>query len=276
MQAKRNRARSYPAPLIQATGVLHLCGVAALALGRMDWHWVAGTLLANHGVVFAASVVPRSRLLGPNIVRLPEAAAEKRHVALTFDDGPDPEVTPRVLDLLDRHHAVASFFCIGERAAAHPQLVREIVARGHAVENHGHRHGYAFSFQGPRRMRSEIAAAQRAIADAGGVAPAFFRAPYGVRSPLLDRVLGDLGLRYVSWRWRGFDAVDRDAARVLRRLTKKVAAGDVLLLHDGNTLSRRAQDSTALRVLPSLLERLDDLGLRSVSLASAFGLAGRD
>jgi peptidoglycan-N-acetylglucosamine deacetylase len=262
-----------PAPAIQATAALHLGGALALALPATDWRWVAGALLANHGLIFAATLAPRSRVLGPNVVRLPPASAARREVALTFDDGPDPEVTPRVLDILDRHGAAASFFCIGERAAAHPEVVREIVARGHAVESHSHAHSLAFAWFGPRRLRREVAAAQRAIRDAAGVAPAFFRAPYGPRSPLLDLVLARAGLTYVSWKWRGYDAVDPDPERVFRRLADPLRAGDVLMLHDGSTAACRRFEPTVLRVLPRLLRHFQEHGLRPVTLRSAFGVA---
>jgi len=263
----------FPAPAIQATGALHLCGAVALAFPGGDWRWIAGTLVANHAVLFAGCLVPRSRLLGPNLVRLPADAAARGEVALTFDDGPDPEVTPRVLDLLDRRRAAASFFCIGSRAAAHTGVVREIVARGHAVESHTQHHSHAFGWYGPTRLRREIAAAQDAIASAAGSAPIFFRAPDGVRNPMLDGALARFGLRYVSWRRRGLDAVDGNADRVLRRLVHRVQAGDVLMLHDGAAVRRQPSGPTVLRVLPRLLDALAERGLRSVTLRSAFGVA---
>ena len=113
-----------PAPALQATAALHVGAAVALAWPLGEWSWIVGALVANHAVLFGASLAPRSRLVGPNLVRLPAAAARRGEVAITFDDGPDPEITPRVLDLLDERRAAASFFCIGERAAAHPQLVR--------------------------------------------------------------------------------------------------------------------------------------------------------
>jgi len=265
--------RWYPAPLIQATAALHVGGAVALAFSGTDWRWVAGALVANHGAILAATLAPRSRLLGPNVVRLPEACAARREVALTFDDGPDPEVTPRVLDMLDRHGAVGNFFCIGERAAAHPGVLREIVTRGHAAESHSFRHAIGFAAWGPGGLRRDVEAAQRAIADASGVAPRFFRAPYGPRSPMLDLVLARAGLTYVSWRRRGYDGVDRDPERVLRRLTGSLEAGDVLLLHDGTSAPRRRFEPTVLRVLPRLLRHFDEHGLRPVTLRAAFGVA---
>ncbi|MEX2208044.1 MAG: polysaccharide deacetylase family protein [Myxococcota bacterium] len=259
-----------PAPVLRATAALHIGGALTLAGLPSAWPWIAGTLIANHGLLLAGTVAPRSRLLGTNRTRLPEAAVRRRELALTFDDGPDPELTPRVLDLLDARGAKASFFCIGERAAAQPQLMREIVARGHAVESHSQRHSAAFALYGPWRLLREIEAAQRAITQACGSAPRFFRAPFGTRNPMLEPTLLRLGLSYVSWTRRGLDMVDRRAPRVLRRLLTGLAAGDVLLLHDGVLTRERAREATVLAVLPALLDELVDRGLRAVSLRAAW------
>src|SRR3972149_3606556 len=118
-----------------------------------------------------------------------------------------------------------------------------------------------------RRMRRDIERAQTAIADAAGAAPMFFRAPFGIRSPLLEPVLAGCGLRYVSWTRRGFDTVGRDPAKVLDRLARRLGAGDVLLLHDAP--SARGLASQALAVLPAVLARIAELGLRSVTLRAA-------
>jgi len=171
-----------------------------------------------------------------------------------------------VLDLLDRHRARASFFCVGEKAAAHPELVREIARRGHSVENHSHMHPNAFAFYGPGRLRREVDAAQAAIAGVTGRAPAFFRAPAGFRSPMLDPVMASRGLHYVSWTRRGFDTVDGDAGRVLRRLARGLAPGDILLLHDSGSARTGDGESVVLAVLPVLLDRLAACGLRPVTL----------
>ena len=234
------------------------------------WPDLLGALAANHAVL-ACGMHPRSRMLGPNLTRLPLASSAM--VALTFDDGPDPEVTPRVLDLLDAHGATASFFAIGHRAARHAALAREIVRRGHGLENHTYRHPLSFASWHPGAMLRELLAAQHAIADACGQAPQFFRPPAGLRSPLLDPVLAMVGLSLVSWTRRGYDTVSTRPADVLRRLTRGLAAGDLLLLHDGR--SARAEDGTptVLAVLPGLLARLQESGLRAVSLTQALHAA---
>ncbi len=258
-----------PAPAVGLSILLHAAAVVTLIARPGLWPWIVGGLAANHLLLIAAVLWPRGRILGPNLVRLPPAAAARNEVSLNFDDGPDPEVTPRVLDLLDRHQARASFFCIGEKAAAFPELVREIARRGHSVENHSHRHANTFAFYGLGRLRREVDAAQAAIAGITGRAPAFFRAPAGFRSPLLDPVMAACGLRYVSWTRRGFDTVHGNADMVLRRLTRGLGPGDILLLHDGASARARDGEPVVLAVLPALLERLAAAGLQSVTLPAA-------
>jgi peptidoglycan-N-acetylglucosamine deacetylase len=260
-----------PAAAIKASAALHAGGIVALAAAPEAWGAVLAAIAANHAVLFGASLAPRSRLLGPNLTRLPEAAARRGEIAITFDDGPDPEVTPRVLDLLDRAGARGTFFCIGSRAEAHPGVVREIVRRGHAVENHSQGHSTVFGWYGPDRLRRDIAAAQGTIAALAGRAPAFFRAPFGVRSPFVDPVLAHLGLAYVSWTRRGYDTVDGDAARVVRRLAVRLEAGDVLVLHDGVATGARRGPPAVLEVLPRLLALAAGRGLKPVTLGAACG-----
>jgi len=253
------RARLSPA--LRVSLLLHAAAAVLLATHPEAWLWALAVLGANHLALVLAVLSPRGQLLGPNLVRLPPPAVRRREIALTFDDGPDPEVTPRVLELLDRFQAKASFFCIGEKAAAYPELVKEIARRGHSVENHSYHHRHAFAIFGISRLGREVDAAQAIVAAITGRPPAFFRAPAGFRSPFLDPVLAPRGLRYVSWTRRGFDAVSGNSTRILRELTRGLAAGDVLLMHD--------RAPVALAVLPALLERISAQGLKAVSLASA-------
>jgi peptidoglycan/xylan/chitin deacetylase (PgdA/CDA1 family) len=251
--------------------LLHVVILMAWLIYPASWRWLLGIIAGNHLLLFAAVFWPRGNLLGANLARLPQAARRRGEVALTFDDGPHPEITPRVLEILDRYRAKASFFCVGERASAYPDIVREIARRGHSVENHSHCHSSAFAFYGMFRLRNEVQVDQDAIARITGGYPAFFRAPVGFRSPLLDPVPARCGLQYVSWTKRGFDAVDGDAASVLRRLTRGLMAGDILVLHD--TARSAAPDETVvLAVLPALLERLAASGLKSVPLSTACGV----
>ena len=251
----RVRRRWVPSPAIRASMGLHLAAGAMLIARPGTWPLALGVAAADHGVLAGAGLWPRSRLLGPNWTRLPAAAAALGQVAITIDDGPDPEVTPAMLDALARGGVTATFFCIGERAVRHPQLVRRIVAAGHAVENHSDTHRHAFSLLGPAALGREVARAQAGIAAISGIAPAFFRAPAGLRNPLLEPVLARHGLRLASWSRRGFDTVSRDPDRVLARLTHALRGGEILLLHDGH--SARMADGAPIG--PALLPRLIDV-----------------
>jgi peptidoglycan/xylan/chitin deacetylase (PgdA/CDA1 family) len=258
--------------LAQGSLALHF-GAAGLVLARPSlWPWALAAVLADHVVLSAAGLWPRSHLLGPNWTHLPVSAGG-RDVAITIDDGPDPEITPRVLDLLDAHEARVTFFCIGERVARHPGLARAIVARGHGIENHTYRHPFNFSLLGPRGIAAEVRAAQEAIAGATGVTPHFFRAPAGLRNLFLEPVLARADLRLVSWTRRGFDTVNASPERVLGKLTRNLAGRDILLLHDGHAARTAAGNAIVLEVLPRLLAVLASARLTPVTLAAAFAPA---
>jgi peptidoglycan/xylan/chitin deacetylase (PgdA/CDA1 family) len=244
---------------------LHVAGAAALALAPRAWPGICGCLFANHVVLAASSLWPQSTLVGPTLSRLPEDAVRRGEVALTFDDGPHPEVTPRILDLLDQFDARGSFFCIGRRVAAHPEIVREIARRGHRVENHTWSHPHLFACYGPAAQRREVDRAQEVIAEAAGRRPAFFRSPAGFRNPFLDRELWAAGLSLAAWTRRGYDTMESDPGRVAARLLRGLAPGDVLLLHDGSAISAGG-NRVALEALPSVLDGLAARGLRSVPL----------
>jgi peptidoglycan/xylan/chitin deacetylase (PgdA/CDA1 family) len=264
--------RWQPTATIKASFALHALAGAAVLVNPGLWPQALAAVAANHGLLTAAGLWPRSQLLGPNLTGLPPSAAARGEIALTIDDGPDPEVTPRVLDLLDAAGAKASFFCIGDQVLRHPGLAREMVARGHAIENHSQHHWKMFAALGPWRMRQEIAAAQDSIAAVVGRAPRFFRPTAGLRSPFLEPILAQLDLQLASWTHRPFDTQCRDTELVHQRLTHTLAAGDILLMHDGNAARTPAGQPVILEVLPRLLATLHVAKLRSVTLASACSL----
>jgi peptidoglycan/xylan/chitin deacetylase (PgdA/CDA1 family) len=258
-----------PSPLLRASAVLHGGALLLTALRPHWWPWTLGAVIANQLQLTALGLWPRSSALGANLTRLPDAAAARGEVAITIDDGPDPEVTPRVLAILAAYRVRATFFCIGERAARFSDCVRDCVRGGHAIENHSYRHQHNFSLLGLGGLRREIAQAQLVLAQASGTAPRFFRAPAGLRNPLLDVVLQRLGLQLTSWTRRGFDTVSTDTASVVARLTRNLRAGDILLLHDGHAARSPGGTPIVLEVLPRVLEAIAQRSLRAVTLREA-------
>ncbi len=258
-----------PAPFLKISMLLVAsAGVATLWRPTM-WPWLAGIAGLNHIAMTIAGLWPRSSLLGPNLLNLPQAAAQRGEVAITIDDGPDPEVTPKVLEILDRYKARASFFCIGTLAERHPDLCRDIVRRGHTIETHSRHHNVLFSLFGPRKMYREVQHAQAVLTGIIGQTPRFFRPSAGLRNFFLDPVLARVGLLLVTWSKRGFDTRETNPDTVLRRLVHDLKAGDILLLHDGNAAKTPAGTPVILDVLPRLLDHLAQAGLRPVTLHSA-------
>ncbi|TYT26195.1 polysaccharide deacetylase family protein [Luteimonas viscosa] len=221
------------------------------------WGWPLGLplMLASHGICLWGVLAPNVALYGPVLSRLPTA---DRSVWLTIDDGPSDD-TAAILDLLDAHGAKATFFLVGERAAARPGLVREIVARGHGIGNHSLTHPQArFWALGPRRMRAEIEGGQQALATITGTAPRWFRAVVGHANPFVSAPLHEAGLARVGWSARGFDALDGDVERVLGKIERDLAPGAIVLLHEGAAHGRNPG------MIAQLLQRLDARGYRTV------------
>jgi peptidoglycan/xylan/chitin deacetylase (PgdA/CDA1 family) len=254
--------------LVRGSIAVHALAAATLVVRPAAWPWALGAVVADHLLISTGGLLPRNRLLGPNMTRLP-AGSPAHAVALTIDDGPDPAVTPQVLALLAAHAVRATFFCIGAQVRAHPGLAREILAHGHAIENHSERHLHRFSLLGPRAMAAEVLGAQESIAAVTGVVPRFFRAPAGLRNPFLEPVLARADLELVSWTRRGFDTVRSDAAAITRRLTRGLAGGDILLVHDGHAARNAAGAPVVLSVLPALLRAIAAQDLTCLTLRAA-------
>lgn len=258
-----------PTLLIRASIALHVLALIVVIVAPMQWRWALGAVLANHGLFMLVGLCPRSHWLGPNWTKLPAAATARNEIALTIDDGPDPIVTPQVLDVLDRYSVQATFFCIGDKAAHYPDLCREIVRRGHAIENHTQHHRHHFSLMGCSGYMRELQAAQDTLTSITGQRPLFFRAPAGLRNPFLDPVLTQLGLRLATWSVRGFDTQIGDVERVKNKLLRRLRAGAILLLHDGNAARTPNGTPVILEVLPAVLASATAAKLHFVTLRQA-------
>ncbi|MDP1566762.1 MAG: polysaccharide deacetylase family protein, partial [Polaromonas sp.] len=250
-----HRRWQWPPLVSLSLGIHGAAAVAVLAIPS-SWPWALAAVVLNHVLLATVGLLPRSHWLGANWTRLPDAAAARGEVALTIDDGPDPVVTPAVLDLLDKHGAKATFFCVGRQAALHPEICRDIVRRGHRVENHSQLHRHNFSLLGPAGFRRELEAAQATLTAITGDRPQFFRAPAGLRNPFLDPALQRTGLRLASWTRRAYDTRQGDPATVLRKLCSSLQAGDILLLHDRHAALTPRGVPVILDVLPALLQAI--------------------
>lgn len=225
----------------------------------MIFYWAL--LPSTVGALVWAAYHPASTLFGPILRRAPS----DRAIALTFDDGPNPTTTPRLLDLLDRHAARATFFVIGRWVRNCPALAREIVQRGHTLGNHTDTHRNLLLLRRGENA-AELRRCQDAIEQAAGVRPVLMRPPWGARGPQLHSAMCGSGLEHVvMWTLMGRDWSARGKARLRDRLSS-ARGGDVVVLHDGYHAALGADREETLRALDYWLPRWTDRGWRSVAL----------
>lgn len=227
----------------------------------------AGALVAA-GIATYGAVAPWSHLFGPTL----RHTDSSRKIALTFDDGPNPPVTPRLLDLFDRHSVRATFFLIGKFVRARPDLAKEISARGHELGNHTNTHANLI-FASRSGIRDELARCQDAIALAtGGEPPRWMRPPYGYRSPLLRAEIRRAGmLGVVMWSKIGWDWKPQPPDRLIERLAHVAhpdrPQGDVVVLHDGDHRALGGDRHHVVAALEHWLPRWRDAGIEFVTIA---------
>jgi peptidoglycan/xylan/chitin deacetylase (PgdA/CDA1 family) len=187
-------------------------------------------------------------------------------VALTFDDGPHPEGTPAVLDVLAAAGATATFFLVGEQVERNPRLAAEILAAGHEIGLHCHRHRSLLRLT-PAQLRSDLRRALAAIGDATGVSPRFYRPPYGIFNASAFGAARTIGCEPVLWTRNGRDWQATATARsIAARVTRRLSAGDVLLLHDADDYGSPGSWRRTADALPLVLEEIERRRLRTVPL----------
>jgi peptidoglycan/xylan/chitin deacetylase (PgdA/CDA1 family) len=190
-------------------------------------------------------------------------------VSLTFDDGPDPETTRPLLQLLDRHAAKAAFFVNGEKAAKYGDLISEILAHGHDIGNHSYSHDPLLMLRCSEKLYREIESTQ-VLLRSFGISTAAFRPPIGITNPKLAKVLLQQGLYCVTFSCRAFDGGNRYVKGLSRKILNKVKSDDIVLLHD--IKPRMATDMEYfLREIDMILSCLKNKGLKIVPLAELLG-----
>jgi peptidoglycan/xylan/chitin deacetylase (PgdA/CDA1 family) len=238
---------------------------------------IPAAVLATGGVAAYGAVYPRAQLFGPTICRTNSA----RKLAITFDDGPNPAITPKLLDLLDRYDAKATFFVIGRFVRECPDLVKETAARGHAIGNHTESHLNLFKL-GPAQITVELRLCHHAIANTLGAPAKWFRPPYGFRNPWVIPTATSLGCRTAMWTLIPGDWRERPAEWLIQRMQPIAAhaernlkgsgaggTGDILCLHDGYHKELNYDRTRTLAALEHWLPRWRDLGLQFVTMDQA-------
>jgi len=221
--------------------------------------WLLGGVAAAYAIAVGLGVTfARLRFFCDTVCR---GVPGSRRVALTFDDGPDPRVTPRILEVLKEHGIPAAFFGVGKRALECPELARRIVAEGHLLENHTFRHAWWTNFLVGGPLRREIERGQQALREATGTAPRYYRSPMGLTNPHTAGALRALKLQPVGWDVRTFDRKARHPERVVNRAVRKVRDGSIVLLHDGGV-----SPDEAVSIVNGLVRELGSRGYRLVRL----------
>lgn len=228
----------------------------------------ASGVCVGAGIFAWAAMAPSAQLFGATLRRTGDPST----MALTFDDGPNPAVTPGLLQLLGRHDAHATFFLIGRHTRAFPQLAREISERGHAVGNHTETHP-ALTFLSRRRIADELDRCEEALHSATGKPVRWMRPPYGFRGPQLDGVVrGRGGAGVVMWSAMAYDWKPQPAERVIKRL-RGARGGDIVLLHDADHRQLEGDRTHTVAALEYWLPRWKDMGIRFVSVDEIGGKA---
>lgn len=254
---------------------LSLACCVLLVIGMLFYGWPvflsAAVVLSLVLLVTDAIARPGSSLFYPTVTHGPR---QGRCVALSFDDGPDPQVTPEVLDVLAEYGAHATFFVIGASLAAHPEIGRRMAAEGHVIGNHSWRHSRWQNFYTAGWHASEIAHGEQAIAAVtGSSAAVLYRPPVGLKSGELAHAAWRRGLTLVTWSLHSRDTRLKDPQSIARRVLGKVCAGDIVLMHDGHDLPGRARPlcAAALRLI---LQGLRERGLECVTIPELLAPAG--
>lgn len=230
-----------------------LISLSLLASG--NWCPAILLLLPGHMLVLWGTLSPSCTWFGNVITQIPG-----NDVVLTFDDGPHELDTPYILSELRRHNARAIFFLIGNRAAQHPDLVRQILADGHFIGNHTQTHPHPrFWMLLPSQFDREIRDCQDTLTEITRHSPTLFRPPVGHHNPFLHPVLGKYQLPLIGWSARGFDGVSSAPEAVLSRMLPQIHPGGILLLHEGPRMADGSQLIT--KTLPAVLAHLQERGL---------------
>ena len=183
---------------------------------------------------------------------------KKEGISLTFDDGPDPNFTPQILEILDNHNLTGTFFIIGKKAENFPELLKEIIQRGHIVGNHSFSHSHRLPLLSSNKLKADIQHCINIIKTLTGKKIRFFRPPFGVTNPRYAKVLKQLDLQSIGWNIRSFDTVFKDSKQLFKRISRKIENGSIILFHDTQQVT--------VQTLPEIIRYCDEKGIKILPL----------
>src|SRR5690606_30091964 len=178
----------------------------------------------------------------------------ENHISITFDDGPNPDFTPKVLLLLKENNAKATFFLIGKNAEKHSEIVRQIIAEGHTIGNHSYSHSKNFGFFSSEKVASELKQTNSILKEITGKNVKMFRPPFGVTNPNIKKALKKTGHFSIGWSKRSLDTTNLSEEKVLKRITSNLKKGDIILLHDTGAKTVAVLEQLLLTLPPHKLQ----------------------
>jgi peptidoglycan/xylan/chitin deacetylase (PgdA/CDA1 family) len=229
-----------------------------LHIGANAYGWI---LLLYLSVLFCGTYFIRMGFFMKSVCSV---KTDERIIALTFDDGPDPARTKRILDILKDNEVEAAFFCIGHNIPGNEQILKRIIEEGHMIGNHSYSHDRLFDLFSPDKMLSDIRKMSRICSEVTGLSPRFFRPPFGVTNPHLKRAVMRAGFISIGWSIRSYDTVIKKADRLQNKLLRTLKPGAIVLLHDTS--------DSSLQMLPALLNNIRRMGYRMVRLDKMINL----
>jgi peptidoglycan-N-acetylglucosamine deacetylase len=245
-----------------AVGVASIGNAIDRRLGTAPLATTAGAAAA--GLYLAGTFCPKVRIFGSPA----DVVTSENVLALTFDDGPDPRYTLEISRMLAERGHQATFFVLARATRAHPTIAAAVAKDGHDLACHGDDHGL-LAFATPREVRRQIAATENAAHEATGIPlTRLFRAPHGIRSPWLSRVVESCGYHLCAWDGAVFDTAGPGSQAIAKRVERLLRPGAIVLLHDGDGSGRGSSRQQTLDALPAILDAAEHRGLRSVRLCT--------